>query len=60
MKVNFSMFLSSSTINKEKLITVEQVIKKYPKLKTEGKAGTQACKIAREVLEVIGSRNLLN
>lgn len=61
------MSLSSFTINKEKLISVEQVIKKYPKLKTEGKAGTLACKIAREALfgvevmkkcTLIGSREL--
>ena len=42
--------LPSSAIVKDKLIPVERVIQKYPKLKGESKAGTLACKIAREAI----------
>ena len=42
--------LPSSAINKEKLVSVEEVIKKYPKLKQESQAGSLACKIAKEAI----------
>ena len=42
--------LPSSRIKKDKLKTVESVIKKYPKLKDECKAGRLACKLAQEAL----------
>ena len=42
--------LPSSSIDKSKLLPVEKVIEQYPKLKSEGKAGTLACKIAKQAL----------
>ena len=42
--------LPSSAINKEKLASVEEVMKKYPKLRQESKAGTLACKLAKEAI----------
>ena len=42
--------LPSSAIVKDKLIPVERVIQKYPKLEGESKAGTLACKLAREAI----------
>ena len=42
--------LPSSAIKNDKLVTVEKVTEKYPKLKEECKAGTLACKIAKEAL----------
>ena len=42
--------LPSSSINKERLSSIEDVIQKYPKLKQESKAGTLACKLAKEAI----------
>ena len=42
--------LPSSAIRKDTLLSVEDVLKKYPKLKHESKAGTLACKIAKEAI----------
>ena len=35
---------------KTKLSTIERVVEKYPKLRGDSKAGTLACKIAKEAL----------
>ena len=42
--------LPSSAIRKDNLLSVEDVLKKYPKLKHESKAGTLACKLAKEAI----------
>lgn len=42
--------LPSSAIDTSKLVSIESVIEQYPKLKTESKAGTLACKIAKQAL----------
>ena len=59
--------LPSSAINKESLSGIEEIIDRYPKLQTLCKAGSLACKLAREAIfgeEVLkqctpkGNRNL--
>ena len=42
--------LPSSAIDKTKLLSVESIIERYPKLSTESKAGTLACKIAKQAI----------
>ena len=42
--------LPSSQISKGKLLPVEAVIEKYPKVRVESKAGTLACKLAKEAI----------
>ena len=42
--------LPSSAIRKDTLLSVEDVLKKYPKLKYESKAGALACKLAKEAI----------
>lgn len=46
--VSSSACLLSSEIAKDKLIPVEATLLKYPKLKGDSKAGTLACKLAKE------------
>ena len=56
-----SVILDSSTINKADLLPVETVLAKYSKLKTAGKAGPLAVKLAREgiFLVMLPSSNTL-
>lgn len=48
--VSLNSCLSSDEIEKQKLIPVKDVIRKYPKLITESKIGALSCKIAKEAL----------
>ena len=42
--------LPSSAICKDNLLSVEDILQEYPKLKHESKAGTLACKLAKEAI----------
>ena len=48
--INMTNSLPSSSIKKDSLATIEDVLDKYPNLRGESKAGTLACKIAKEAI----------
>ena len=48
--INTANSLPSSSIQKDKLATIEDVLEKYPQLRGESKAGSLACKLAKEAI----------